>query len=44
LRASLLRQAVEDLAATTSERFHRDRAESSDEALAAYARDHLRAG
>lgn len=44
LRASLLQEAIEDLAATTSARFHRDRTGTTEEALQAYARDHLRDG
>ena len=42
LRASLLRQAIDDLATTTSARFHRDESGTTDQALRAYARDHLR--
>jgi Ion channel len=42
LRADLLKQAVDDLAATTSRRFHRDRGETTEQALRSYARDHLR--
>jgi hypothetical protein len=44
LRAGLLRQAIDDLAATTSARFHRDPGETTEEALRGYARDHLRDG
>jgi hypothetical protein len=42
LRARLLSEAIDDFAATTAERFHGTRAESTDELLRAYARDHLR--
>lgn len=41
LRASMLRTAIGDFALTTAERFHGSRAESTDELLADYARDHL---
>jgi hypothetical protein len=42
LRAHLLLEVVGDLASTTAKRFHRDPAETTEEALHAYARDHLR--
>ena len=44
LRANLLGKAIDDLATTTAVRFHRDRVEGTEQALEAYARDHLRAG
>lgn len=43
LRARLLLEALEDLAATTAQRFHGVRSGTTAELLAAYARDHLRA-
>jgi ion channel len=42
LRAELLRQATDDLAATAAVRFHRDGGGTTEEVLRAYARDHLR--
>ena len=42
-QAMLLLEAVDDLAATTATRFHGVHAESSEEILQGYARDHLRA-
>jgi hypothetical protein len=42
LRAQLLLEVVDDLARTTVTRFHRGRVESTEEALRAYAHDHLR--
>ncbi len=44
LRADLLGKAIDDLAATTAVRFHRNDAEGTEQALRAYARDHLREG
>lgn len=44
LRARLLQEALEDLAATTSMGFHRTPGDSAAELLHGYARDHLRAG
>jgi hypothetical protein len=41
LRAEMLRIAIDDFARTTADRFHGSRAESTDELLADYARDHL---
>ena len=40
LRATMLREAIDDFATTTA-RFHRSGAESTDELLAGYASDHL---
>src|SRR5829696_1812025 len=40
IRAAVLRDAVDDFAATISARFHGARAEATAESLAAYARDH----
>jgi hypothetical protein len=40
VRAAVLRDAVNDFAATISARFHRARSEATAESLAAYARDH----
>jgi hypothetical protein len=42
LRANLLLEVVDDLARTTADRFHRGSVDTIDEALSAYARDHLR--
>jgi hypothetical protein len=41
LRATMLRDAIGDFARTTAQRFHRSRAEETEELLADYARDHL---
>lgn len=41
LRATMLRTAIDDFARTTAIRFHGSRAESTEELLADYARDHL---
>jgi hypothetical protein len=41
LRATMLRDAIDDFAHTTAVRFHRSAAESTDDLLADYARDHL---
>jgi hypothetical protein len=41
LRATLLREAVDDFARTTATRFHGDDSESTEELLAAFARDHF---
>lgn len=43
LRARLMEEALDDLAATTSRGFHGEPGESTAELLNAYARDHLRA-
>ena len=40
VRAAVLHDAVDDLAATISTRFHGARPEATAESLAAYARDH----
>ena len=40
LRAAMLRDAVDDFAATTADRFHRPGERSTSEILQAYARDH----
>ena len=42
LRATLLREAIDDFAQTTAHRFHGERSESTPELLEAYARDHFR--
>ena len=42
LRATLLREAIDDFARTTSARFHGLRSDATDELLEAYKRDHLR--
>jgi hypothetical protein len=42
LRANLLLQVLDDLASTTATRFHGQHGETTDDALGAYARDHLR--
>jgi hypothetical protein len=44
LRARLLQEALEDLAATTSKGFHGTLGDSAAEVLHGYARDHLRSG
>lgn len=44
LRARLLREAIDDFAATTAERFHRTRDGTTRGRLHAYAQDHLRTG
>jgi hypothetical protein len=41
LRAVLLRDALDDFANTTADRFHRVRADSTEAILEAYARDHM---
>jgi ion channel len=41
LRATMLRDAIDDFARTTAERFHGSVAEDTDELLGDYARDHL---
>jgi hypothetical protein len=41
LSATMLRDAIDDFARTTSDRFHRSPAESTEELLDDYARDHL---
>jgi hypothetical protein len=42
LRATLLREAIDDFARTTSARFHGLRSDATDELLEAYKRDHYR--
>jgi hypothetical protein len=42
LRATLLREAIDDFARTTAARFHGHASESTSELLEAYARDHYR--
>ncbi|HLL86987.1 MAG TPA: potassium channel family protein [Thermoleophilaceae bacterium] len=42
LRATLLREAIDDFARTTSARFHGHPSDSTEELLEAYARDHYR--
>jgi hypothetical protein len=44
LRGALMREAIDDFALTTAERFHGHRSDSTLELLAAYSRDHLRGG
>jgi hypothetical protein len=41
LRATMLRTAIDDFARTAADRFHGSQAESTEELLADYARDHL---
>jgi hypothetical protein len=41
LRATMLRDAIDDFARTTADRFHRSAAEGTEELLDDYARDHL---
>jgi hypothetical protein len=41
LRATMLRDAIDDFAKTTADRFHRSTAESTGELIDDYARDHL---
>jgi hypothetical protein len=41
LRATMLRDAIDDFARTTAERFHGSAAESTEELLSDYAHDHL---
>ena len=43
LRATMLLEALDDLARTSAERFHRFRGASTPETLRAYAQDHLHA-
>ncbi len=43
LRATLLREAVDDFARTTASRFHGHTSDSTAEVLSAYTRDHMRA-
>jgi Ion channel len=42
LRATMLREAVDDFAAMVAKRFHRDDSEDTARLIAAYKRDHLR--
>jgi hypothetical protein len=42
LRGALMREAIDDFARATAERFHGFRSDSTPELLAAYARDHMR--
>ena len=44
LRATLMREAIDDFARTTADGFHQSRSDATGELLDAYAENHLRGG